>query len=289
MSSPSGWGTSCSPTGLSTASFGIVANLSASWSYGGVSGGGPVLALVENDAGVHVVGVVTPPHNLVISRASTVGAVATLAEGLSALKLPLPGVSGPAAESRMFASCWARLRALPFGRAMAMQVHQASEIRSPKQPAPGLLRAARPDDVSLVAGWIADFNDEALDEGVSDRAAAMRMAQDLVSHQGRSLYLWDDRQPVSMVATGYPSPSEPGLCRVHPPEHRRKGYASSSVAALSRSLLAGGLTYCFHSPTSRTPRPTTSTERSATSRWPSSTTTASRSDRQAFVCPYPGP
>jgi predicted GNAT family acetyltransferase len=30
-----------------------------------------------------------------------------------------------------------------------------------------------------------------------------------------------------------------------PPEHRRKGYASSSVAALSTSMLDGGLKSCF--------------------------------------------
>jgi predicted GNAT family acetyltransferase len=129
---------------------------------------------------------------------------------------------------------------------MAMQVHQASEIRSPRHPAPGSLRAARPDDVALVARWIADFNDEALAEGGSDRAAALRMAEDLVSHQGRSVYLWDHGQPVSMAATGYPSPNGGRVYAVYtPPEHRRRGYAGSSVAALSRSLLATGLTYCF--------------------------------------------
>ena len=63
-----------------------------------------MLALVEDDAGVAAVGVCTPPRNLVISRAATVAAVGALAEGLRGLRLPLPGVSGPAAESRVFAA-----------------------------------------------------------------------------------------------------------------------------------------------------------------------------------------
>src|ERR1700737_1492512 len=49
--------------------FGILSNLSSGWAYGTDSGGVPVLALVEDDAGIAVVGVCTPPRNLVISRA----------------------------------------------------------------------------------------------------------------------------------------------------------------------------------------------------------------------------
>ena len=226
--------------------FGILSNLSSGWAYGGVSAGGPVLALVEDDAGIGVVGVCTPPRNLVISRAATVGAVGALAGGLSGLRLHLPGVSGPTAEARVFAEWWARFHAEPFRRAMALQVYRACTINPPQHPAPGSLRAAEPADTPLVAGWIADFNDEALEEGVSDRAAALRMARDLVSHQGRSVYLWEDGKPVSMVATGRPSPNGGRVYAVYtPPEQRRKGYASSSVATLSQVLLDGGLRCCF--------------------------------------------
>jgi ribosomal protein S18 acetylase RimI-like enzyme len=226
--------------------FGILSNLSSGWAYGAASGGGPVLALVEDDAGIGVVGVCTPPRNIVISRAATVGAVGALAGGLSRLRLPLPGVSGPAAESRLFAASWARLHAEPFRRAMALQVYQAHEIRPPPHPAPGCLRAGGPADTALIAGWIADFNDEALAEGVSDRSAALRMAQDLVSDHGRRVYLWENTEPVSMAATGRPSPNGGRVYAVYtPPEHRRMGYASSSVAALSRSMLEGGLRSCF--------------------------------------------
>jgi predicted GNAT family acetyltransferase len=129
---------------------------------------------------------------------------------------------------------------------MAMQVYEAREIRAPQPPAPGCLRPGGPADTALIAGWIADFNDEALAEGVSDRSAALRMAQDLVSHQARRVYLWEDAEPVSMVATGQPSPNGGRVYAVYtPPKHRRKGYASSSVAALSRSMLDGGLKSCF--------------------------------------------
>lgn len=226
--------------------FGILSNLSSGWAYGAASAGGPVLALVENNTGIAAVAVCTSPRNLVISRAPELQAVGALVGGVSGLRLPLPGVSGPEVESRVFAASWARLHAEPFRRAMAFQVYQASAINPPRRPAPGSLRAGEAADTALIAGWIADFNDEALAEGDSDRTAALRMAQDLVSHRCRSVYLWEDGKPVSMVATGRPSPNGGRVYAVYtPPEHRRKGYASSSVAALSTMLLDRGLKYCF--------------------------------------------
>ncbi len=226
--------------------FGILSNLSSGWTYGGAAAGGPVLAFVEDVTGIAVVGVVTPPRNLVISRAPAGGAVGALAGGLRARALPLPGVSGPPAEAQLFAASWGRLHALPFRRAIAMHVYQATAIHPPEHPAPGRLRAGQPGDAPLVAGWIAAFNDEALPEGEPDRNAAMQMALDLVSHRGRSVYLWEDAGPVSMVASGRPTPNGGRVYAVYtPPEHRRKGYASSSVAALSQSLLDGGLSRCF--------------------------------------------
>jgi len=71
--------------------FGILSNLSSGWAYGADSGGGPVLALVEEGAGIAAVGVCTPPRNLVISRSATVEAVGALAGGLSGLRLAVCG------------------------------------------------------------------------------------------------------------------------------------------------------------------------------------------------------
>jgi predicted GNAT family acetyltransferase len=226
--------------------FGILANLSGGWAYAGPAGTGPILALAEDDSGIAAVGVVTPPRNLVISRARTVGGIEALALGLSAFGMALPGVSGPAAEARVFAAAWANTTGQPVRRATAMQVYQASQVRPPQHPAPGHLRPGRPADTALIAGWIAAFNEEALDEGISDHGTALRMAEDLVAHHGRSVYIWEDNAPVSMVARGRPTPNGGRVYAVYTaPEHRRKGYAGSSVAALSRMMLAGGLRYCY--------------------------------------------
>lgn len=223
--------------------FGILANLAGGWGYDLVEG--PVLSFVEGPTGIAAVGVATPPRNLLVSRAEA-PAVRALAEGLRARGLRLPGVSGPAAEAEVFAAAWVRLTGGRFHRAARLQVYQADTIRLPSPLAPGTLRRAAREDAELVASWIIAINEDALDQGVDDREAALRMARDLVSHNGRSVYLWDDGKPTSMVASGRPTPNGGRIYAVYtPPEHRRKGYASSSVAVLSRGLLDGGLRHCF--------------------------------------------
>src|SRR5207245_451759 len=91
------------------------------------------------------------------------------------------------------------------------------------------------------------FNEEALEESVSDPGAAARLAEDLVANRGRSMSLWEDGEvPVSMAATGGSTPNGGRVYAVYtPPEHRRKGYASALVAVLSRRLLDRGPRYCF--------------------------------------------
>lgn len=52
--------------------------------------------------------------------------------------------------------------------------------------------------------------------------------------------------PVSMAGTSGPTPNGIRVNLVYtPPEHRRQGYASSCVAALSQALLNQGRKYCF--------------------------------------------
>ncbi|MDQ3898266.1 MAG: GNAT family N-acetyltransferase, partial [Actinomycetota bacterium] len=59
---------------------------------------------------------------------------------------------------------------------------------------------------------------------------------------GGRLWLWDDGGPVSMAAR---SDEVAGVVRVAfvytPPEHRGRGYAAASVAALSQRSVAEGL------------------------------------------------
>lgn len=216
----------------------------------------PLLAVLEDTGVPTVVAVMTPPRDLVLSRSGIPGAVAGLARALQARGVAVPGVSGPALEAQAFAATWMRLQGVPVRKVAAMRIYQATEIIPPVPQAPGRLRLAGPADVDLVARWIAAFNQEAVFES-PDPQAALRLARVLVSPQPlldagdvpaprRSMYLWDNDGPVAMTATGGPTPHGGRVYAVYtPPEHRRRGYASACVAAVSSQLLARGLRYCF--------------------------------------------
>ena len=227
--------------------FGILAGLRFSPDPASPDGGGPVLASVEGPDGVEAVAIMTPPRNLVVSRSATVGALDDLARGLHRHGLALPGVSGPAAEAHVFAAAWRQLTSRPAHRMFAMQIYQATAIRPPEPVAPGRLRPAEPADLPLVVRWISDFNAEALNQRPSTEEA-WRLAERLVlrADPQRSLFIWEDQAPVTMTATGGPTPNGQRVFAVYtPPPQRRKGYASACVARVSQALLEGGRRYCF--------------------------------------------
>ena len=62
----------------------------------------------------------------------------------------------------------------------------------------------------------------------------------------RSIYVWDDAGPVSLVAS---QPAVNGVVRIGPvytpPQHRRHGYAGMAVAEVSRLVLAAGAHTCM--------------------------------------------
>ncbi|HEU5001587.1 MAG TPA: GNAT family N-acetyltransferase [Actinomycetota bacterium] len=210
-----------------------------------IANAGPdtVLALVERtgegEGAVACAAVMVPPRNLVVSRSPTVGALAVLAHGLHDAGIALPGVVGPAAEALSFAGTWRGVALQPVHRRSAMQLYRADAVRDPAHRAAGRVRAATRRDADLVARWITAFNEEALPDAAHDPAAARRMAED---HIDRGyLWLWDDGEPVAMTAVGGSTRHGARVYAVYtPPAHRRRGYAATLVAEVTRQLLASG-------------------------------------------------
>lgn len=208
-----------------------------------VFAGNPVLGVVEGEAGVEGVCVMIPPRNLVVSRSASAGALDAMARGLAVRQVRLPGVGGPAAEARVFASAW-QVRALQRAHLVRrMQLCEARAVSGPDVPPPGSPRPAGPGDAELVAEWIAAFNQEALEEA-ADHRQARRIADHLVEGPRRTLTIWEDGVPVSMAATGGRTETGARVFAVYtPPAHRRRGYASGVVASVTREVLTSGRRY----------------------------------------------
>ena len=79
-------------------------------------------------------------------------------------------------------------------------------------------------------------------QSVEDQREALTAALD----GSRTVFVWEDRQPVSMAEHAGPTPNGSRVGRVYtPPRFRGNGYASACVAELSQHLLRLGYRYCF--------------------------------------------
>jgi predicted GNAT family acetyltransferase len=152
----------------------------------------------------------------------------------------LPGVNGQPVTARAIAAGWAAITGGSTRVRMREAMHVLEEVRDPPRRARGTLRAARSTERDVLTRWMRAFAEEAGVLG-ADRAAEIVDAQ---LSRGR-LFVWDDHGPVSLVSI---SPTIAAVTRIGPvytaPQRRRRGYASSAVAATSRRALAAGAQRC---------------------------------------------
>jgi uncharacterized protein len=199
----------------------------------------PLLVTVNDDSDVAAVALMTPPRNLAISLASP-QALGFLADLLVALGSELPGVTGPAAEARIFADQWARLRGVQAHSIDPQRIYRLDAVRD-IPPVSGTMRPCVEADTPLLMRWIAAFGQ---DTGISDEVGPA--VQRYLHGRESGLMIWEDREAVSMSGYGGPTPNGIRISTVYtPPIHRRKGYARACVAALSKMLLERGRRFCF--------------------------------------------
>lgn len=201
----------------------------------------PHMATVEEDGEIEAVTLMTPPHNLVLSKMRSLDAAAVIAAALQRDAVDVPGAGGPSLEAQRFAEAWTAETGQPHHKTMSLRIYQLEAVQ-PVPQAPGHLRLATPADRDLLILWANAFTIEALGGTMTGNAPGV--VDRLIV--GNNLYVWDDGQPVSMVAVTGPTPNGIRVNMVYtPPEHRKQGYATASVAALSQRLLDEGRRFVF--------------------------------------------
>lgn len=205
----------------------------------------PMLVYATDEEGQRVAAVAmrTPPMPLLAS-----GLDAAAAERLVEVWLEhdpdVPGVTGVADTARHVAEAWRRRTGGAWRSRMSLALHALQTVEDPPRPAPGRLVAAGETDRAMLVDWWRAFAAEA------DLFNAGADADAAVDHRIGQGNLWIWRQPagvaVSMVGT---NPPVAGVVRVGPvytpPAHRRRGFAGTAVAEVSRRALAGGAHTCM--------------------------------------------
>jgi predicted GNAT family acetyltransferase len=201
----------------------------------------PYLVFVEQDRSIVATAIQTPPRNLILAKPSHSEAVELISQDLATNPQSLPGVIAPKAEAESFINTWHNLTGQSHQLDVAMRVHQLSQIQSITS-ARGKLRLVKESDRHLLIDWTQAFTKEAL-RASEDRSDSELWVERKLQNQ--SLYVWQDRETVSMAAYGGATPNGIRVNAVYtPPEHRGRGYATSCVAGMSQKLLKQ-YKYCF--------------------------------------------
>jgi uncharacterized protein len=204
---------------------------------------------VVEEAGVPVAAaLITPPHNLILADAAAAPALPLLAAAVRESGLPIPGAVGNRPTVDRFNEAWAPLAGVRPHLRMGQGVFSLERAQSVPQ-APGGARPAEPGDRALVIEWLEAFTSEALPAETFDREQTERgVSRRLAAGDGDAgIWLWEDAgHAVALAAYGGPTPEGIRLGPVYtPPEHRRRGYATCLVAAVSSWLLERGRRRCY--------------------------------------------
>lgn len=194
---------------------------------------------VESQGAIAGVAVMTPPRGLVLAYGLAPGAVEALARHLH--PSAVPSVLGPRDAVAEFANLWRRLRGVPSREGMRQGIYELRSVVHPHY-SPGRLRQAVWDELSLLAQWRSQFIAEA--GAFPETPEQNRRAAEALLAEGTA-YLWDDGGPVSVAVAANPTPRGMRVGLVYtPPQRRKRGYATSCVAALSQQLLDSGREFC---------------------------------------------
>lgn len=196
-------------------------------------------ATIEDDGEIVGCAYRTPPFKVGLTRLP-LGAIPLLVQDIARVYDELPAVLGPEHEAAAFAEAWADLHGVLHHAGMRQRIYQLERVIPVPAPPPGKFVVARPEHVELVAEWIHAFGVEAgITEVRSRSVAESRIAE-------KVLFLWYDREPVSLAGWSARSPNGVRVGPVYtPPARRGRGYASALTAAASQRALDQGMRFCF--------------------------------------------
>lgn len=196
------------------------------------------LATIENDAGIAGCAVRAPPDPLILSD-MPIEAMSLLAADVAPVYETLPAVTGTENEVEAFTEQWMRQGKSQSATKTCWRWYVLERTAPSGKSVSGALRLADSSDIRLVRRWAQQF---ARETGTS---------VDVVAYFERrirsgSLYIWEGEERCSIVAVSGVTPNSVRISGVFTdPDFRRKGYATATVAAVSRLMLDAGRKYCL--------------------------------------------
>jgi predicted GNAT family acetyltransferase len=225
---------------------GLITGLKGGRSFGPES---PHFAIVRRGETVVAAAIRTPPHNLILTAGSDRDALPLIIEDALRAMPDTPGLSGPKDLAAAAVQLWSARTGASARVVMAQRIYQLTHVQPPRS-APGRARIARDEDRATITDWFAAFAAEALPAAghLSSRQSAEANAAANAAGwiAGGALWVWVDDGLVAMAGAGGRTANGIRISAVYTaPDKRRRGYASSLVAALSQAQLDAGRRFCF--------------------------------------------
>lgn len=194
-------------------------------------------------AEMHAVALRTPPHMVVIAHFS--GSFDLIADQLvtavSRKYKEIPGVVGDKTLADIFAGRWSRTHGVKVVNTQAQRIYKLTKLNEIPL-SPGKLRVGAQADIDLVKKWSHGFHLDCFGQNskVPESDPTLYLAQG-------DMYIWEvNGQPVSMATKNRATVKGMNVGGVYtPPELRKKGYATSVVAEVSRNILQSGKQFCM--------------------------------------------
>jgi predicted GNAT family acetyltransferase len=202
----------------------------------------PCFATIKDERGLLLAAMLTPPfpitiysHNLECSKE-----LELIVNDLIEEKWEVSGVIAPVKLSKTFADLWTKKTNSVLIEGLNMRAYELEKVNN-VPIITGKFRVAKEEDLEIISKWIVDMEAE---EGSNISAErAMEITEDKI--KDKQLFIWEDKSPVSMACTARPTANGIVVNMVYTPkEFRKRGYATSCVAALSEYLLHQGYKFC---------------------------------------------
>jgi Predicted acetyltransferase len=200
--------------------------------------------VIDTDGAPVLIALMTPPHNVVLYESGNNpnnGALDLLVNEFICHRIRIPGVLAEKSLACRFADKYSCSSKSNKENVKNMRIYRLDYVNK-ILPSSGRLRPANQDDLYFLPYWNIAFS---MDCGMG--MIKVPDAADKVNRllNDNTLYVWEDRFPVSQAAMGRRTLNGAVVNAVYtPPHYRGKGYATSCVASLNQRLLDSGYKFC---------------------------------------------
>ena len=203
------------------------------------------LATVSDHDDIKLTAIMTPPFNLTLYATDNQYSnetITSLIDGIIDADIPVSGVMTVSDLAESFARGYCSAKGVTYEIKKHQRIYELTQI-NPDIDICGNLRLARGSDMSFLPYWFEGFDSDCF----GSTPAVQHEAGPYEYHvsTGKLYVLEDNGTPVTMAKINKEMQTVCGVGYVYtPPYFRKKGYATSCVAMLSRIILERGYSKC---------------------------------------------